>query len=266
MCELLGVSSDHRIILNPYLQAFGLHSSRHPNGWGYASFEGSSSASGGNRKCVSLIKEPETAARSPLFRAMLQTEVCASCAMAHIRYATVGNVEYANCHPFSERTGNGRQITLIHNGTVFQAPELNRFLKSQNGETDSERILLYMVDRINRIEQERRRELTRKERLLFFDSVIRDLSAGNKLNLILFDGEYLYVHTNCRGTLSFLKKDGSVLVATQPLSDEEWKPFPLFRLCAFLDGALVYEGSPHGREYVPNDEDLKNLYLAYACL
>lgn len=197
---------------------------------------------------------------------MLQTEVCSSCAMAHIRYATVGNVEYANCHPFSERTANGRQITLIHNGTVFQAPELNRFLKFQNGETDSERILLYMVDRINRIEQERRRGLTGKERLLFFDSVITDLSSGNKLNLILFDGEYLYVHTNCRGTLSFLKKNGSVLVATQPLSDEEWKPFPLFRLCAFLDGALVYEGNPHGREYVPNDEDLKNLYLAYACL
>lgn len=266
MCELLGVSSDHRIILNQYLQAFCAHSVRHPNGWGYASFEGSGSACGGNRRCESLIKEPGTAARSPLFRAMLQTDVCASCAMAHIRYATVGNVEYANCHPFTERTANGRQITLIHNGTIFHAAGLNRFLKLQNGETDSERILLYLVDGINRFEQEEGREMTGKERLRFFDQAIVGLSEGNKLNLIFFDGEYLYVHTNCRGTLRFLKKDHSVLVATEPLSEEGWKPFPLFRLCAFLDGALVYEGSPHGCEYVPNDEDLKNLYLAYACL
>ena len=266
MCELLGVSSDHRIILNPYLQTFGRHSVRHPNGWGYASFEGRSSANSDNRKCMSLIKDPETAAWSPLFRALLQTDVCTSCAIAHIRYATVGNVEYSNCHPFCERTANGRQITLIHNGTIFHAPALSRFLKLQNGETDSERILLYMVDEINLFEQEHRREMTEEERLRFFDSIVTDLSAGNKLNLIFFDGKYLYAHTNCRGTLCYLKKDGSVLIATEPLSDEEWKPFPLFRLCAFLDGARVYEGISHGCEYVPNDEDLKNLYLAYACL
>ena len=76
---------------------------------------------------------------------MLQSDVCVFCALAHIRYATVGNVEYANCHPFSGQTAKGRVIMIAHNGTIFQSNTLNRYLKIQSGETDSERILLYLA-------------------------------------------------------------------------------------------------------------------------
>lgn len=263
MCELFGVSADYRLKLNSYLKAFGEHSKDHPNGWGYVSFE-NSDLSGLRR--ISLIKEPVPASHSLLFRAMLESDIKASCAIAHIRYATVGNVEYVNCHPFSERTERGRVITMAHNGTIFQSQNMNRYLRIQSGETDSERVLLYLIDGVDRIERDAGREMTQGERFEFFNSAVCGLSEGNKLNLLFFDGDLLYAHTNCRDTMCYLKKENSVMIATTPLSDEEWKPFPLFKLCAFRDGSLIYEGRSHGHEYIPNEEDLNYLYVTYSGL
>lgn len=263
MCELFGISADHRIKLNSYLKVFGEHSKEHPNGWGYVSF-GNSDTSGIKR--ISLIKEPVAASHSLLFRAMLESDIKDSCAIAHIRYATVGNVEYDNCHPFSERTEKGRVITMAHNGTIFQSQNMNRYLRIQRGETDSERVLLYLIDKIDRIERDSGCEMTQVERCEFFNMAVGGLSEGNKLNLLFFDGDCLYAHTNCRDTMYCLKKENAVMIATTPLSDEKWEPFPLFKLCAFRDGSLIYEGRSHGHEYIPNEEDLKYLYIAYSGL
>ncbi|MCR5529980.1 MAG: class II glutamine amidotransferase [Saccharofermentans sp.] len=42
----------------------------------------------------------------------------------------------------------GRTWTLAHNGTIFEGDLLNRYY-IQNGTTDSERILLYLIDQID---------------------------------------------------------------------------------------------------------------------
>ena len=257
MCELFGVSGDHRINLNEYLSVLGMHSERHPHGWGYAALNG-------NR--IELIREPRKAADSRLFHALLETGVTACCAMAHIRYATIGNVEYANCHPFTARSEGGRSFVLIHNGTIFDGPSLRRWLKCQEGDTDSERILLYLTDRVNEEENLKGDLLSARERCSLLDQEICTLSRRNKLNLILYDGEILYAHSNCRNTLYWLRKNGIILIATVPLSDEAWEPFPFLQLLGIRQGSVVYEGHMHEHEYVLNEEDLKTVYRNYSLL
>ena len=87
---------------------------------------------------------------------------------------------------------------------------MNGYEKRQSGDTDSERILLYIVDLINDAMKNKGQELPAEERLELINQLVVDMSVGNKLNLLLFDGEYMYVHSNYRESLHYLKKDDSV--------------------------------------------------------
>ena len=55
MCELFGVSSRKRVVVNDLLKEFFTHSVRHANGWGMAIFY---------ENAVSLEKEPVQAIKS----------------------------------------------------------------------------------------------------------------------------------------------------------------------------------------------------------
>ena len=92
------------------------------------------------------------------------------------------------------------------------------------------------------------------------------MAKGNKLNWVLTDGRDLYVHTNCKDTLYYLEKDGCVIFATVPLTDEKWQPVPFTTLLAYRDGKLVRTGTNHGNEYIEDPEHLKFLYQIFADL
>ena len=186
--------------------------------------------------------------------------------LAHIRYATIGNVEYKNCHPFTARDITGRRWTLIHNGTIFDYEPLKPYVKTQTGDTDSERIFLYMVDCINEATHEKGAVLSFEERFKLFDRIICDMSVGNKLNLLFSDGKYLYAHTNCIGTLHYLQKNGAALIATKPITAENWQPVPFARLLAFHKGKLVQTGTTHNHKYTESEEAMKLLYQIFANL
>ena len=91
-------------------------------------------------------------------------------------------------------------------------------------------------------------------------------AKGNKLNLLVFDGETLYAHTNFRGALHYLKDDDSVTLSTTPLSQGDWKPLPFTRLVAIKDGEFVREGPSHGHEYIYNPDDYRFVYMNFARL
>ena len=63
---------------------------------------------------------------------------------AYIRSATIGEVSDNNAHPFTGIDKFGRQWVLCHNGTLFDAPELDKYHYIQEGSTDSERLFLYV--------------------------------------------------------------------------------------------------------------------------
>jgi glutamine amidotransferase len=155
MCELFGISSKEPFRINEYLKEFFSHSSAHPHGWGMSCMD---------KNQVSIEKEPVQASKSNYLKERLSAPIEVKTAFAHIRYATIGNVEYKNCHPYTWRDKSGRQWTLIHNGTIFDYSALNAYMNIQKGDTDSERILLHIVDLVDQAERQQHRKLDKKER------------------------------------------------------------------------------------------------------
>ena len=86
------------------------------------------------------------------------------------------------------------------------------------------------------------------------------------MNLLLYDGEMTYVHTNMKETLFYKESDGSTVFATVPLDNAEWSPVPFTRLLAWQNGKLLTEGADHGHEYIYDPEDMKYLYLEHVFL
>ena len=147
MCEMLGISAKRRREMNAVLREFFSHAERHPHGWGLARF--------GDGHAPLIEKEPVKATESELLGGILGERIEERALLAHIRFATVGTMEYANCHPFSGADDSGRVWTLVHNGTIFSGAVLNDYIGLQFGETDSERILLHLIARVNRAQSSR---------------------------------------------------------------------------------------------------------------
>ena len=264
MCELLGISAKRRRAFNAVLREFFSHAEQNPHGWGLARFTGA----GGVRLPQPLIdKEPCKATTSERLRALLDVGVEERMLLAHIRFASVGHPERVNCHPFMATDSSGRVWTLAHNGTIFHSEALNDYLSIQSGSTDSERVLLYLVDRIDRAQARTGRPLDAEERFDVLATEIAALAAdGNKLNLLICDGEVMYVHTNLRGTLHYSPDGDALIFSTKPLSTGTWTPVPFTRLLAVQDGAIVREAPSHGHEYVYDPEDYRYVYMGYAML
>ena len=254
---LLGISSRDEFLANEYLRAFFSNSPQHPHGWGLANI---------NRTDAVIEKESVEASKSHYLQERLSAPIEARVLLAHIRYATIGNVEYKNCHPYSGRDSLGRRWTQIHNGTIFDYPALSKYAASQKGDTDSERVFLYLLHLINTAQDKKGAKLTFDERFALLDRAVTDMSKGNKLNLIISDGRNLYVHTNCKDTLYLLEKKNAVLFSTAPLSDEDWKPAAFTTLLAFRDGKCVKSGTNHHNEYIENPEQMKFLYQIFSDL
>ena len=253
MCELFGVNSGSTLILNELLSEFFSHGTEHPNGWGMAFFYGNA---------VSLEKQPEASHKSIYLKQRLQSKVEADKMIAHIRLATRGNINYENTHPFVMRDNNSRTWTLAHNGTIFDCDVLNRFVNIQQGQTDSERILTYIIDRINLEEK----EMSPEERFQVIDKILCEITPENKVNLILFDSELMYVHTNYSNSLYRCKKEDAVIISTRPLDNNLWECIPMNTLIAYKDGKQIYTGTNHKNEFINSEEKMRLLFLDYASL
>ena len=257
MCEIYGFSGNRKKELNNDLREFYSHSDEHPNGWGLALFD---------EQNTELYKEVCRADKSDFLKEKLSTPVKAKNALAHIRLATIGNVEQDNCHPFTAADNSGRTWTLIHNGTVFECDKLNKYIFLQKGETDSERILLFIIDRINEAITRLGRSLTAEERFEILDKIVRNSSPKNKLNLLIYDGNTLYAHTNFRDSLYYRQDENGVTFSTRPLSEGIWKNVPFTTLLGCQNGTFVFTGTNHSNEYFFDPSTYKPLYMAYSGL
>lgn len=249
MCELLGITARRDIDVTALLETFYLHSAAHPHGWGLAVFR---------RGSVNVEKEPERAMNSRYLRERLRRGVVCSGLFAHIRCATVGRIESANCHPFVWDDCHGRTWTQVHNGTLFESGPTAAFRDTQEGSTDSERLLLYIVSRMNV------RTEGAEERFHIMDQVVHEMAPGNKLNLMVCDGEYQYFHTNCPGTLFLRQDEEKALFATVPLTEDDWTPLPLNTLLVYRQGEQVWRGRPHPWVFREEEHDMSSLYGAFA--
>ena len=242
MCEIFCFNSNTPKQINECLECFYNHSEDHPHGWGLATMKSNEFV---------IRKEPIKATCSQNLKDILSHPVVGKNVFAHIRLATVGEIISPNCHPFIEADDNNRSWMLIHNGTIFDYPELDKYTDKENGDTDSERILLYIIDKINEFESSKGAPSTIKERFNLLTDIVEDLSKNNKLNLMVYDGDLTYIHSNMRNSLYYLKSDEGFLVASTPLNDDEnWKEVELNKLFGLIDGNIIFESEEHENEFI----------------
>ena len=258
MCEMLGMSAKRKRRANDLLREFYSHAEAHPHGWGLARFPAGAAPT--------VEKEAVKATESEYLKRILAEPVEERTLLAHIRLATVGHIEYENCHPFTATDNRGRTWTLMHNGTIFSGALLNDYVGIQYGDTDSERVLLHLVDRIGHAQNHLHRALNEKERFDVLFTEIAVLAKGNKLNLLIFDGEVLYAHCNFRDTLHVCREDGAVTFSTRALSVGRWETVPFTSLVAAKDGEIVRSSPQHGNEYIYNPDDYRLVYMDFARL
>lgn len=247
MCEIFGFSSSSEEEINDYLKAFYKHCEEHPHGWGLAILDDD----------FKVFKEPVKARNSVMLGNILLNPIICKNALAHIRFATIGELNFYNCHPFVKKDDNGRRWTLIHNGTIFDSQALCKYSTIEEGETDSERILLAIIDHINEEELIKGDPLSLKERFSVVSNLIKDLSHINKLNLIISDGEQMFVHTNVKDHLHYLKTNDGIFFSTQALDNKEWNEFPLNKTISYINGDLLYESDAHSNEYIVTEEQIR---------
>ena len=239
MCELFAVNASKPVEVGGYLRVFFQHSNLHPHGWGISWRESDE---------ISLHKEPVRAIDSPYLGKLLRDPIAKSHLLAHIRLATLGRIARENCHPFIQSDWSGTEWMMIHNGTIFN----DALTTGYPGGSDSARVILFLIDVLNATQSRYGWELDFDARFNALNSALTKLSNGNKLNVILDDGEYLYVHTNTMEKTLYVKQEpGVALFATQPLDASPlWQPVPTAQLQAYRDGELVRQAAAHPNIFV----------------
>lgn len=252
MCEILAISSRHKLSCNPYLREFFQDSPQHPHGWGMAwQLEDG----------VWFDKEPLPAYCSDYLNYLLEQPIRSEWLIAHIRNATRGVVTYDNCHPFhGNETDGGRLWVFAHNGTILADELIREFSAVQHGSTDSERVLFYLIRQLDDACGRADATLGFEERFALLADALARLAPGNKVNVAFQDGDCLYVHTNTiQPTLYQRQREGVVQFCTVPLpSWEGWEEVPRGQLFAWRDGELVAQSAPHGQLF-DNEEYLRRI-------
>lgn len=268
MCELFAVNAKRDVEVNAYLEEFFSHSVKHKDGWGISwRVDAGEEARGADDDSeVFLHREPVPAWTSSYIPELLSRPLAARMLEAHIRLSTCGNTVEENCHPFLGTDISGREWTLIHNGILFNEELLATYDLKEAGQTDSERALLFLLDVLDEAAVRSRGYLDFAARFQALSGAISQISNLNRLNLIIDDGEYTYVHTNTNvDTLHFRQLDDEAIVfSTQPLGGEAeawlWRPVPKNRLIAYKDGQLVRTSTPHGYVFCEAILDLRRKF------
>ena len=257
MCELFGLSGRNESDITGKLKEFFSHAPENPNGWGLAYTKGKENFF--HKECIS-------AGNSSYMKQLTAGTIKAENAIGHIRFATIGNDRIENTHPFCACDESGRKWIFAHNGTIFEGDTLDSYFYVQQGETDSERIFLYFMDCINDRIRRKKDPPGIRERFGILERAVTEIAPQNKVNLLIFDGEILYAHTNFRDSLYEMYDAGNVFISTRPLSEGVWTCVPFTRLLAYKDGSRILTGTDHGYEYIPDEASINAVMMAYSGL
>ncbi len=271
MCELFGMSCHVPAAVTFSLEALAIHgNSDGPNhdGWGIAYYDGHDAR---------IIKEAGSASESPLMRFVEQAHGASTTVIAHIRHATEGGNALKNTHPFTRELG-GRAHCFAHNGelpAVFDAPRFQSGRARPIGETDSEHAFCALLERLAALwsGDEVPSLESRLEVVAEFAADLCALSPLSAANFLYSDSVTLFAHSHrrrrgpgapfkppglhklvrtCTSEPRLLHSPGVevtsvesgqqvTLLASVPLTAEDWQPLAEGTLVALEEGQLVAE-------------------------
>jgi len=257
MCELLAVNCSVPSSVTFSFQGFcarGGRTGEHGDGFGLAFYSG---------PACRLFVDEGRASDSPLAAFLCRHPLRANTVLGHIRKATQGPVELANCHPFV-REWQGRHWAFCHNGDLrhFHPDLQGRFRPV--GTTDSERAFCWILQELAcRFAGEAAPGWPVVAQALA--ALTPAIARHGTFNFLLSDGQALYAHGASRlfwvarrhpfPTVHLVDSDLSldlatvngpqdrmIVIATAPLTrNEDWLPFEAGQLRVFVDGEPVWE-------------------------
>ena len=245
MCELFAISARRPVRANDYLRVFYQDSVWHPHGWGLSWREDGR---------VLLHKEPVRAIDSSYLSELLEQPICSTNVVAHIRNATKGRLTYQNSHPFLLKDRSGRSWVIAHNGTILDDRLVEATRRTPRAIPTASRWRSTSLTSSTRLPSARVRRSPLASASWCSPMPSRSSRAPNKLNLLIDDGAYTYLHTNTVSPTLYVRTDGdTAFFCTRPLSDgDDWREMPTNRLVAFHDGQLARMAPCH--EYSIDDE------------
>lgn len=221
MCELFGWSSSAPLRAERHLRAFrarGGGTADHVDGWGLAYLD---------RGEFRLEKEPRPAMESRRFEALCAS-VESELVIGHVRKADFPPVRsLANTHPFAHQCC-GSNWVFAHNGLVPGAVDRSAsvapLLCRADGDTDSEHAFCLVLEALAGCHAGKA-SMQREACLSMLAAAASAIARFGKFNFLLSDGEQLfaYCHDRLHALADAVGADRSVVIATQPLSDEPWQ-------------------------------------------
>ena len=256
MCQLFALSCNVPSAVTfsfTGLSARGGHTGEHADGYGLAFHD--------DKVCRHFIDEGR-ASDSALADFLRRHPIRARMVLAHIRKATQGTVQLANCHPFV-REWQGRHWSFCHNGDLkgFDPRLTGSYLPV--GDTDSERAFCWMLQELRKRFRGNRAPGWQQLAPVIAELAER-IALHGRFNFLLSDGEALYAHASTRlhwlqrehpfGTAHLVDhdialdlsvangpNDRMVLLATEPLTrNEAWVPFAAGECRVFVAGEPVW--------------------------
>jgi glutamine amidotransferase len=243
--------------INPKIsfKGFQQRGKNNPDGWGIAYYQ--------NQK-VLIKKEPINALSSDFLKSEKNLKnIRSKIVIGHVRKMSQGKLSYNNTHPFLKEL-NGGKYTFAHNGTIhlYKNFKLKYFFPC--GETDSEYIFCYLLDCI----QEKGIKNWNKNDFKWLEQKFRKINESGTLNCFMSNGEYLFCYHDTGGynSLYFVQRkppyreiklkdiDWEVdlkeeknpnktgfIIATKPLTDENWREFKRGELIVFKNGLIKHK-------------------------
>ena len=264
MCELFALSSRLPATVSLSLETLAEHgggSAPHADGWGIAYYR---------EDDARLIKDTSAAHDSDWVRFVQSRGLSSTTIISHIRKATRGGVQLQNTHPFARELG-GQMHVLAHNGTlegVHDHPDFALGHFHPIGDTDSEHAFCNLLARMEDLWLSDGGAPPLDQRLAVFAAFAEQARTLGSANFLYADGDHLFVQANqrtqddgstrppglhilnrrCRtpqetvsgGGVSVTSDIQAVtLLASVPLTDEDWQPLPKNTILALSQGEIV---------------------------
>ena len=209
MCELLGLAFNKPISPSLSFRGFRHRAERNRHGWGLAAISPTK---------AQITKEPIRADQSDVSRALRDNpRLTAPIFIGHVRFASRGEVNLKNTHPFTRRI-NGSDFVFAHNGTLSmdQLKGHDTGMFAVEGSTDSELAMCVLLSWMTRDKVDHH-DYARIERFL------KDLNVTGKLNLLFSDGQRLYGYHDVSGYNGLCWTHRQTPFSQVSLQDEDWE-------------------------------------------